>query len=101
MEVVVREVLYVYAVDVDPFNAQRFVYRGRLFGWSVRGPHVCMTRYEPDGTLRLTFWHGETRASLRPKLNGYLQAQRWATTATASIGEWVAGARPTPRGSSS
>ena len=94
-----REVLYVYAVDET--SAEKFTYRGRQFSWSVRGPHVCFTRYEPDGTLRLTFWHGETRTSLWPKLNGYLQAQRWVSTSTPSIGDWVAGARPTPRGSSS
>lgn len=96
-----REALYVYAVDVDPSDAQAFVYRGRCFRWAVRGPHVCFTRYETDGSLRMTFWHGESRATLWPKLNGYLQAQRWPTTATSSLGEWVSGARPTPRGSAS
>ena len=90
MEAVVREALYIYAVVHT--SAQKFTYRGHQFSWSVRGPHVCFTRYEPDGSLRLTFWHGETRTSLIPKLNGYLQGQCWDITA--SIGEWVAGARP-------
>jgi hypothetical protein len=75
METVVREVLYVYAVDVDPSDAQKFTYGGRCFRWSTTGPHVCFTRYESDGTLQLTFWHRETPNSLWPKLNLYLQSQ--------------------------
>jgi hypothetical protein len=73
MESVVREALYVYTVDSS--DVQKFMYRGHSYSWSVRGDHVCFTRYESDGSLRLTFWHNETPETLWPKLNLYLQSQ--------------------------
>jgi hypothetical protein len=76
MESVVREALYVYTVDVDSSDVQKFMYRDRAYRWSTTGPHVCFTRYdEVDGSLRLTFWHNETKETLWPKLNLYLQSQ--------------------------
>jgi hypothetical protein len=74
MEDVVLDLLYIYSVF--HIEKKKFMYRGRLFRWSVQGSHVCITRYdEVNGTLRMTFWHYETPLTLWPKLNGYMQAQ--------------------------
>jgi hypothetical protein len=74
METVVRNMLYIYAVDVDPSDAQVFAFRGRRYHWSVRGPHVCLTRYDPD-RLVMKFWHGLDQKELAMQLHSYLQRQ--------------------------
>jgi hypothetical protein len=73
MENVIREALYVYAVDVDTADAQKFVYRGATFRWCVKGCHVSIARYRFDGSSRITFWHNVTPVTLWPKISHYLQ----------------------------
>ncbi len=72
MDAVVRNMLYIYAVDLT--DAQIFEFRGRRYRWSAQGSHVCLTRYDPDH-LHMTFWHGLNQKELAMRLHNYLQRQ--------------------------
>jgi hypothetical protein len=76
METVIRNILFIYAVDVDPSDEQAFVYRGRRYRWStLGGHHICLTRHDPN-RLVMKFWHGLGQKELAMRLHTYLQEQR-------------------------
>lgn len=77
MDEQIREMLDVYAAEVDASGAQTFWYYEQRFSWSVlRDKHICMTRYGRDGRLHLTLWFSVMVDELVAKMNQYLQAVR-------------------------
>ena len=73
----IREMLDVYAAEVDASGAQTFLYYEQRFSWSVIGnKHICMTRYGRDGRLHLTLWFSVGEDELVTKMNSYMQAIR-------------------------
>ena len=77
MDAQIREMLDVYAVEVDASRAQTFWYCDQRFSWSVRNnKHICLTRYGRDGRLYLTLWFSVEPNELVAKMNQYLQSIR-------------------------
>lgn len=73
----IREMLDIYAVEVDASSAQTFWYRNYKFTWSVlRDNHICLTRYGRDGRLHLTMWHNVDQEAFVAKMNDYMQTVR-------------------------
>ena len=78
MDEQIREMLDVYAVEVDASRAQTFWYYEQRFSWSVIGnKHICMTRYGRDGRLHLTLWFSVDEDELVAKMNRYMQTVRY------------------------
>lgn len=76
MDTQIREMLDIYAADVDS-TAKVFWYRGWRFSWSVMGrTHVCFVRHGRDGSLYMTMWHNVAPDALVAKINSYLQSVR-------------------------
>ncbi len=77
MDEQIREMLDVYAVEVDASGAQTFWLCNYKFTWSVIGNgHICLTRYGRDGRLHMTLWFSVGEDELVAKMNQYLQAVR-------------------------
>jgi hypothetical protein len=77
MDTRIREMLDIYAADVDS-TAKVFWYRGQRFSWSVLGDiHVCITRHGSQGRFYMTMWHNVTPDALVAKMNRYMQSVRW------------------------
>lgn len=77
MDAQIREMLDVYAIEVDASGAQTFWYCDQRFSWSIIGnKHICMTRYGRDGLRQLTLWFNVGADEIVAKMNVYLQSVR-------------------------